>query len=74
VNRAWKVEASIASVAFIVVVEPFTVVSVGAGTTLRYVLLRKLRSTSWATVAYDRHYPMLQNRWGYSMPVGTSEI
>jgi hypothetical protein len=28
----------------------------------------------WAVVAYDRHYPMLQNHWGYSMPVGTSEI
>jgi hypothetical protein len=51
VNRAWKVEASIASVAFVVAVEPFVVVSAGAGTTLRYVLLRKLRSTSWAAVA-----------------------
>jgi hypothetical protein len=28
----------------------------------------------WAAVAHDRHYPMLQNHWGYSMPVGTSEI
>jgi hypothetical protein len=28
----------------------------------------------WAAVAYDRHYPMLQNHWGYSMQVGTSEI
>jgi hypothetical protein len=27
-----------------------------------------------AAVAYDRHYPMLQNYWGYSMPVGTSKI
>jgi hypothetical protein len=26
-------------------------VSAGAGTTLRYVLLQKLRSTSWAAVA-----------------------
>jgi hypothetical protein len=51
VNRAWKVEASVASVAFVVVVEPFVVVSVGAGTTLRYALLRKLRSTSWVAVA-----------------------
>jgi hypothetical protein len=51
VNRAWKVEPSIASVAFVVVVEPFAIVSAGAGTTLRYVLLRKLRSTPWATVA-----------------------
>jgi hypothetical protein len=24
-------------------------------------------------VAYDHHYPMLQNHWVYSMPVGTSE-
>jgi hypothetical protein len=39
VNRAWKVEASIASVAFVVVVEPFAVEYVGDGTTLRYVLL-----------------------------------
>jgi hypothetical protein len=38
---AWKVEASIASVAFVVVVEPFAVVSAGAGTTLRYVLATK---------------------------------
>jgi hypothetical protein len=74
VNRAWKVEASIASVAFVAVVEPFAVGSAGVGTTLRYVLLRKLRSTLWAAVAYDRHYPMLQNHWGYSTPVGTSEI
>jgi hypothetical protein len=51
VNRARKVEASIASVTFVVVVEPFAVVSAGASTTLRYVLLRKLRSTSWAVVA-----------------------
>jgi hypothetical protein len=74
VNRAWKVEASIALTAFVVAVEPFAVVSAGVGTTLQYVLLRKLRSTSWAAVAYDRHYPMLQDHWGYSMPVGTSEI
>jgi hypothetical protein len=51
VNRAWKVEASVASVAFVVVVEPFAVVPAGAGTALWYVLLRKLRSTSWAAVA-----------------------
>jgi hypothetical protein len=51
VNRAWKVEASVASVAFVVVVKPFVVASTGAGTILRYVLLRKLRSTSWVTVA-----------------------
>jgi hypothetical protein len=61
-------------VAFVVVVEPFAVGSAEVGTTLRYVLLRKLRPTSWAAVAYNRHYPMLQNRWGYSMPVRTSEI
>jgi hypothetical protein len=50
VDRAWKVETSIASVAFVVVVEPFVVVSAGVGTTLRYVLLRKLQSTSWVAV------------------------
>jgi hypothetical protein len=33
------VEALVASVAFVVVIEPFAVVSAGAGTTLRYVLL-----------------------------------
>jgi hypothetical protein len=37
-------------VAFVVVVEPFAVVSARAGTTLRYGLLRKLRSTSRAAV------------------------
>jgi hypothetical protein len=74
VNRAWKVEASIASAASVVVVVPFVVGSAGVGTTLWYVLLCKLRSTLWAAVAYDRHYPMLKNHWGYSMPVGTSEI
>jgi hypothetical protein len=51
VNRAWKVQASIALVAFVVVAELFAVGSAGASTTLRYVLLRKLRSTSWAAVA-----------------------
>jgi hypothetical protein len=39
VNRAWKVEASIALVAFVVAVEPFAVVSAGVDTTLRYGLL-----------------------------------
>jgi hypothetical protein len=39
VNRVWKVEASIASAAFVVAVELFAVVSAGVGTTLRYVLL-----------------------------------
>jgi hypothetical protein len=39
VNRIWTVEALIASVAFVVVVEPFAVGSVGVGTTLQYVLL-----------------------------------
>jgi hypothetical protein len=28
----------------------------------------------WAVVAYDRHYLMLQDHWGCSMLVGTSEI
>jgi hypothetical protein len=51
VNRAWKVEASVASVAFVLVVEPFAVVLAGVGTTLQHVLLRKLWSTSWAAVA-----------------------
>jgi hypothetical protein len=51
VNRAWKVGSLVASVASAVVAEPFAVVSAGAGTTLRYVLLRKLRSTPWAAVA-----------------------
>jgi hypothetical protein len=63
-----------ASVAFVAVVEPFAVGSAGVGATLRYVLLQKLRSTLWAVVAYDRHYPMLQKHRGYSMLVGTSEI
>jgi hypothetical protein len=39
VNRAWKVEASVASVAFVGVVEPFAVVLAGVGTTLRYALI-----------------------------------
>jgi hypothetical protein len=51
VNRAWKIGSSVASVAFVVYVEPFVVGPTGVGTTLRYVLLRKLRSTSWAAVA-----------------------
>jgi hypothetical protein len=38
-------------------------VAAGAGTTLRYALLQKLRPTSWVAVAYDRHYPMLPNYW-----------
>jgi hypothetical protein len=51
VNGAWKVGSSVASVALAVVIEPFAVVPAGVGTTLRHVLLRKLRSTSWAAVA-----------------------
>jgi hypothetical protein len=51
VNRAWKVGPSIATVVFAVVVEPSVVVLAGVGTTLRYVLLRKLRSTPWVAVA-----------------------
>jgi hypothetical protein len=74
VNKVWKVEASMASVAFVVVVAPIAVASAGVGTTLRYVLLQKLWSTSWAVVAYDRHYLMLQDHWGYSTLVRTSEI
>jgi hypothetical protein len=69
VNRAWKVEASVASVAFAVVVEPFAVVPAGFGTTPRYTLLRKLRSASWVVVAIDHHYPMHHNLWGDSVPV-----
>jgi hypothetical protein len=51
VNRAWKVGSLVASVASAVVAEPFIVVPAGVGTTLRYMLLRKLRSTSWVAVA-----------------------
>jgi hypothetical protein len=69
VNRAWKVGSSIASRAFAVVVEPFVVVPARSGTTCRCVLLRKLRSTSWAAVALDNHYPTHQNHWGYFAPV-----
>jgi hypothetical protein len=69
VNRAWKVEASDASAAFAVVVEPFTIVPAGSGTIDRYELPRKLRSGSWAVVALDHHYPTHQNHWGYSVPV-----
>jgi hypothetical protein len=39
VSRAWKVEPSVATVAFAVVAEPFVVVLAGVGTTLRYTLL-----------------------------------
>jgi hypothetical protein len=69
VHKAWKIGSSVASVELVVVVEPFVVVPAGVGTTLRYVLLRKLWSTSWVAVAIDHHYPMHQNHWGYSMPV-----
>jgi hypothetical protein len=51
VNRAWKIGSSVASVAFVAVVEPSVVVPARVGTTLRYVLLRNLWSTSWAVVA-----------------------
>jgi hypothetical protein len=46
VNRAWEIGSSMASVALVVVVEPSVVVLAEVGTTLRYVLLRKLLSTS----------------------------
>jgi hypothetical protein len=38
-------------------------VPAGSGTTSRFALPRKLRSSSWAVVALDRHYPMYQNHW-----------
>jgi hypothetical protein len=69
VNRAWKVRASVASVAFAVVVEPFAVVPAGSGTTHRYELPRKLRSGSWVVVGLDHRYPTHKNHWGYSVPV-----
>jgi hypothetical protein len=69
VNRAWKIGSSVASVALAVVVEPSVVVPAGAGTTPRYALLRKLRSSPWVVVALDHHYPMQQDHWGYSTPV-----
>jgi hypothetical protein len=46
VNRAWKVGASVASAAFVVVVEPSAIVPAGSGTSHRYALPRKLRSAS----------------------------
>jgi hypothetical protein len=69
VNRAWKVGPSVATVAFVAVAEPSVVALAGVGATLRYELLRKLRSSSWVVVAMDHHYPMYQNHGGYSMPV-----
>jgi hypothetical protein len=69
VNRASKVGASVASAAFVVVVEPFAIVPAGSGTTLRYALPRKLRSMSWAVVALDYRYPTHKNHWGYFAPV-----
>jgi hypothetical protein len=51
VNRAWKVGASGASAAFVVVVEPSVVVPAGSSTTRLYALPRKLQSASWAAVA-----------------------
>jgi hypothetical protein len=65
VNRAWEVGAPGASAAFAVVVEPFAVVPAGSGTTRRCALPRKLRSTSWAVVELDHHYPTHPNHWGY---------
>jgi hypothetical protein len=44
VNRARRVGTSVASAASAIVVEPSIVVSAGSGTTLRYVLPRKLQS------------------------------
>jgi hypothetical protein len=69
VNKAWKVGASAALAAFAIVVEPSGVEPAGAGTTPRYALLRKLRSSSWAVVAIDHQYPTHQNHWSYSVPV-----
>jgi hypothetical protein len=69
VNRAWKVEASVASAAFAVVVRPSVVLLAGSGTTRWYELPRKLRSASWAVVALDHRYSTYQNHWGYSLLV-----
>jgi hypothetical protein len=51
VSRAWKVGPSVATAAFVAVVDPSVVVFAGVGTIPRYVLLQKLWSTSWAAVA-----------------------
>jgi hypothetical protein len=69
VNWAWEVRASVATIAFAIVVEPFTVVPTRFGTTHQYELPRKLQSASWAVLALDHRYPTYQNHWGYSVLV-----
>jgi hypothetical protein len=69
VNRAWRVETPVASVAIVVAIGPSVVVPAEFGTTLRSTLPQRLLSVSWVTVAIGHHYPTHQNHWGYFVSV-----
>jgi hypothetical protein len=69
VSKARRIEASVASVASVVVVGPSAVVPAGSGATLQFALLRRPLPVSWAVVVIGHHYPTHQNHWGYCMSV-----
>jgi hypothetical protein len=61
VSKARRVEASVASVASVVVAGPSAVVPAGSGTTLRSALPRRPLSLSWVVAAIGHHYSTHQN-------------
>jgi hypothetical protein len=73
VNRARRVEVSVASIAFVVVVGPSAVVPAGFGATLRFALPRRPLSVLWVVVVVGHHYPTYQNHWGYCVSIRPSE-
>jgi hypothetical protein len=69
VSKALRVEASVASVASVVVVWPSAAVPAGSSTTLRFALPRMPLSVSWAVAAISHHYSARQIHWGYCVSV-----
>jgi hypothetical protein len=68
-SKARRVEASVASVASVVVAGPSAAVPAGSGATLRFALPRMPLSVSWAVTVVGHHYPTHQNHWGYCVSV-----
>jgi hypothetical protein len=67
------IEASVASVASVVVVGPAATVPTRFGATLRFVLPRRPMSVLWAVAAVGHHNPTHQHHWEYCMSVRPSE-
>jgi hypothetical protein len=73
VNEARKIEASIASVAPVVVIGPSATVPVVSDATLRFALPRVLLSVSWVVAMVGYHFSKHHSHWGYRVSVRPSE-